>query len=192
MTVFPLIRLVRLKAATASSRTATLPMFVRSRPSRTRCTTSLNWARSASTTKRTASGVEMSPGEMQIDRRLLQVAMPEQHLSGAQVGTGFEQMRGKAVAQRVGMNVPVFKPSALCGVPTGSPQDLGGDRITCGMPSVAGKQPVRWLVPEPAPIDTQRIEQLRAEHDIAVLATFAAPDMDDHPLAVDIADLQVC
>src|SRR5437660_3401761 len=99
MTVFPLIRLVRLKAATASSRTATLPMFVRSRPSRTRCTTSLNWARSASTTKRTASGVEMSPGEMQIDRRLLQVAMPEQHLNGAQVGTGFEQMRGKAVAQ---------------------------------------------------------------------------------------------
>ena len=133
----------------------------------------------------------MSPGEMQIDRRLLQVAMPEQHLNGAQVGTGFEQMRGKAVAQGVGMNVLVFKPSALCGVLTGSPEDLGGDRITCGMPSVAGKQPVRWLVPEPAPIDAQRIEQLRAEHDIAVLATFAAPDMDDHPLAVDIADLQV-
>ena len=84
----------------------------------------------------------MSPGEMQIDRRLLQVAMSEQHLNGAQVGTGFEQMRGKAVAQRVRMNVLVFKPSALCGVLTGSPQDLGGDRITCGMPSVAGKQPV--------------------------------------------------
>jgi hypothetical protein len=61
----------------------------------------------------------MSPGEMQIDRRLLQVAMPEQHLNGAQVGTGFVQMRGKAVAQRVGMNVLVFKPSALCGVLTG-------------------------------------------------------------------------
>ena len=59
------------------------------------------------------------------------------------------------------------------------------------MPSVARKQPVRWLVPEPAPIDAQRVEQLRAEHDIAVLTTFAAADMDDHPLAVDIADLQV-
>jgi hypothetical protein len=47
-------------------------------------------------------------------------------------------------------------------------------------------------VPKPAPIDAQRIEQLRAEHDITVLATFSAPDMDDHPLAVDIADLQVC
>ena len=84
----------------------------------------------------------------------------------------------------------VCETGTLGGVLTGSPQDLGGDRITCGMPSVAGKQPVRWLVPEPAPIDAQRVEQLRAEHDIAVLATFAAPDMDDHPLAVDITDLQ--
>ena len=38
------------------------------------------------------------PGEMQIDRRLLQIAMPEQHLNGAQVGTGFQQMRSEAVA----------------------------------------------------------------------------------------------
>ena len=45
MIVFPLIRLVGLKAATASSRVETLPMFVRSRPSRTRRTISLSWAR---------------------------------------------------------------------------------------------------------------------------------------------------
>src|SRR5262249_33554792 len=38
MIVFPLRRSVRLKAATASSRVAMLPMFVRSRPSRTRWT----------------------------------------------------------------------------------------------------------------------------------------------------------
>jgi hypothetical protein len=49
--VFPLIRPVRLKAATASSRAATLPMFVRRRPFRTRWTSSLNWARSGTTTK---------------------------------------------------------------------------------------------------------------------------------------------
>jgi hypothetical protein len=36
MIVFPLMRSVRLDAATASSRVVTLPMFVRSRPSRTR------------------------------------------------------------------------------------------------------------------------------------------------------------
>jgi hypothetical protein len=57
------------------------------------------------------------------------------------------------------------------------------------MPSVAGKQPVHRFAPKPAPVDAQRIEQLRAEHDIAILASLASPDMDDHPLAVDIADL---
>jgi hypothetical protein len=40
----------------------------------------------------------MAPGEVQIDRGFLQVAMSQQHLNGSQVGTGFEQMRGKAVA----------------------------------------------------------------------------------------------
>src|SRR5580692_10986666 len=72
----------------------------------------------------------------------------------------------------MGMDMLVCETGTLGGVLTGSPQDLGGDRITCGMPSVAGKQPVRWLVPEPAPLDAQRIEQLGAEHDVAVLATF--------------------
>jgi hypothetical protein len=40
MIVCPLIRSVRLKAATASSRVALLPMFVHTRPSRTRRTIS--------------------------------------------------------------------------------------------------------------------------------------------------------
>ena len=44
MIVFPLRRSVGFKAATASSRVETLPMFVRSRPSRTRWTISLSWA----------------------------------------------------------------------------------------------------------------------------------------------------
>jgi hypothetical protein len=39
----------------------------------------------------------MTLGEVQIDRGFLQVAMSQQHLNGSQVGTGFEQMRGKAV-----------------------------------------------------------------------------------------------
>src|SRR6266851_7852753 len=53
MIVFPLRRSAGLRAATASSRVATLPMFVRSRPSRTRCTTSPSWARSDSNTRST-------------------------------------------------------------------------------------------------------------------------------------------
>src|SRR6201984_1450722 len=54
MIVCPLRRSVGFKAATASSRVETLPMFVCSRPSRTRWTISPSWARSDSTTKSTA------------------------------------------------------------------------------------------------------------------------------------------
>src|SRR4051812_10175586 len=54
MTVFPARRSVAFKAATASSSVETLPMFVRSCPSRTRWTISLSCARSDSTTKSTA------------------------------------------------------------------------------------------------------------------------------------------
>lgn len=53
MTVFPLRRVVGLRAPMASSKLATSPMLVRSRPSRTRCTISPSSARSASTTKST-------------------------------------------------------------------------------------------------------------------------------------------
>ena len=80
--------------------------------------------------QRTAGGAEMPPGEMQIDRRFLQVAMPQQHLDGAQVGTGFEQMSGKAVAQSVGMDALVLKAGAFGGLLTGGPEDLGGDRMS--------------------------------------------------------------
>src|ERR1700750_751383 len=54
MIVLPLIRSVGFKAAMASSRVATLPMFVRSRPFRTRWTISVSWARSDTTTQATA------------------------------------------------------------------------------------------------------------------------------------------
>ena len=95
----------------------------------------------------------MPPGEMQVDRRLLEVTMTEQHLDGAQVGTGFEQMRGKAVAQSMGMDVLVLKPGVFGSLLTGVPENLGGDRMTRRMPSVAGEQPIGGLAFQPAPVD---------------------------------------
>ena len=58
---------------------------------------------------------------MQIDRRLFQVAVPEQHLNGAQVGAGFQQMSGKAMAQGVWMDVLVLKTCAFGRVQAGPP-----------------------------------------------------------------------
>jgi hypothetical protein len=120
--------------------------------------------------QRTAGSAEMPPGQMQIDCRLFKVAMSQQHLNGAQVGAGFEQVRSKAVAQSVGMNVLVFKAGAFGGLLASVPENLGRDRMTRCMPSIAGEQPVGGLALQPAPVDAKGIEQFGAEHDIAVLA----------------------
>jgi len=43
-------------------------------------------------------------GQVQIAGRHLQILMAEQKLNGAQVGTGFEQMRGPCVSNQVRRN----------------------------------------------------------------------------------------
>ncbi len=128
---------------------------------------------------------------MQVDRGFLKIAMTQQHLDGSKIGASFEHMSGKAVPQGMGMNVFVLEAGALGGLLAGAPENLGGDRVTRRMPPVSGKQPVGGLAPKPAPVGAQRFKQLRAEHDIPILATLAATDMNDHALAVDIADFQV-
>src|SRR5258705_13961059 len=101
-------------------------------------------------------------------------------------------MRGKAMTQGVRMDALSLKTPAFGCLLTGSPEHFGADRMTRRMPSVAGKQPVGWLVSESAPVHAQRVQQSRAQHHIAVLASLAAADVNDHPLTVDVADLQMC
>ena len=43
---------------------------------------------------------------------------------------------------------------------------------------------------EPSPVDTQVLEQGRAQGQVAVLVSLAIDDMDDHALAVDVGDLE--
>jgi len=89
------------------------------------------------------------------------------------------------------MDPLVLKTGVFGGLLTGVPENLGGDRMARRMRSVTGKQPIGGLAFQPAPVDAQSIEQLRAEHDIAVLTALAAPNMNDHAPTVDIAGLQV-
>ena len=116
--------------------------------------------------------------------------MAEQDLNGAQVGACFKKMCGEAMTQSVRVDAPMLKARTFSSYLAGSPEDLGGDGITCRVPAVAGEQPLLRLAPETSPIDAKFLQQLRAEHDIAVLAALALLDMDNHPLAVDVTDLQ--
>ena len=59
-------------------------------------------------------------GEMQVDGGLFQIAMTQQGLNNAQIGTRFEQMGGEAMAQRVGMEAFV-EACPLRGFPTSMP-----------------------------------------------------------------------
>jgi hypothetical protein len=55
-------------------------------------------------------------GQVQIDGGLFEIAMSEQDLDGAKVGSGFEQMRSKAVPQVCGWICLCSRParSAAC------------------------------------------------------------------------------
>src|ERR1035441_2667058 len=52
---------------------------------------------------------EMAVREVQVDRGRFEIAMAPKYLDGAQVGSAFEHVCGKAMTQRVGMDVPVLK-----------------------------------------------------------------------------------
>ena len=89
--------------------------------------------------ERTGGGAEMPLGQMQIDGSDFEVAVAKQYLDGAQVSAGFEKVCGEAMPQGVRMDVPMLKAGALGSHLTGSPKDLGGDGITCGVPTLPGK-----------------------------------------------------
>jgi hypothetical protein len=117
--------------------------------------------------------------------------MAQQHLNGAQVGAGFEQVSREAVAQRVG--VKLFADSrAVGGFAAGVPDDFGADGIPGGgMPAAAREEPFGRFPAQSAKVLPEFFEQMRAEHYVAVFAPLAAAHVDHHALAVDIADLQI-
>src|SRR5713226_3253303 len=126
---------------------------------------------------------------MQIDGGLFEITMPQQHLDGAQIRARFEQMRGKAVAQRVRMHA-VREAGPPRSSFTGMVDHLGSDGAIAGMTMLARKQPYAGFSPQPVPVSPEFVEQLWAEQHIAVFAAFAALDVNHHALTVDVAHFQ--
>src|SRR5471032_3078431 len=99
-------------------------------------------------------------------------------------------MGGEAVSQGMRVDVLVRQPGTTGSLMTGMPDAVGGDGMLAGVPAPARKQPDGRLATKTAPVQAQSVQQLGAEHDIAILASLTAADMNHHSLAVDIADLQ--
>jgi hypothetical protein len=58
-----------------------------------------------------------------------------------------------------------------------------------GLPPSVPEEPVFRL--PPAPVDAKQLQQLGREHDLAWIFPLAFPDVDYHPLAIDIRHLQL-
>jgi len=127
---------------------------------------------------------------MEIDGGLFEIAMSEQDLDSAEVSACFQKVRCKTVPQRMWMDVLILEPGLDRSLLAGGPEHLRGDRAACGVPPVARKQPVLGLPPQSSPPGAQFFEQRGTQHDIAILASLTAADVNDHPFTVDVGDLQ--
>src|SRR5215467_6797596 len=127
---------------------------------------------------------------MQVDGGLFQIAMPQQGLNDAEIGTCFEQMSGEAMAQRVGMQA-FADACPLGGFATSMPNRFGVDRLISAVILPAGKEPDARFFSQPLPVLAQFVEQLGAEHHVAILASLAAAYVNHHALAVDVCNFQV-
>jgi len=98
-------------------------------------------------------------------------------------------MRGEAVAQRVRVH-DLMESSPSSSSFTGMVDRLGSDGPITGVSMPARKQPYAGLSSQSVPVLPEFVEQLCAEQYISISAAFAALDVNDHALAVDIADFQ--
>ncbi len=85
--------------------------------------------------------------------------------------------------------MPVLESCPASRTPAHVPDRLVGDRLLDSAMAAAAREQID-SGPLGAPVRAQRIEQPGTEHDVTVLAPLAAVDMDDHALAIDIADLE--
>src|SRR5215469_2960322 len=99
-------------------------------------------------------------------------------------------MRGKAVPQR--MNADTLGDAGTPRCQTNDPMQLARTRM---LPAVAGKQPGLTgthpsLLACGTPPFTQYLEQDGRENDVPILLALALLDADDHPIAIDIGELE--
>src|ERR1700677_1280898 len=106
-----------------------------------------------------------------------------------QVGAGFKQMRGEAVPEQVGIH-PLLNPGTAGGILAGGGGGCGFRWAGTRGPAVTGKKPGGGFFPQAPPVCAEFVEQNGTEHYVAVLATLAALDVNHHPSAINVADLQ--
>src|ERR1700689_2457128 len=98
-------------------------------------------------------------------------------------------MCGEAMAQRVGMGL-FLKARSQGSFVAGMPDGFRIDRLLTGRVAVTWKKPSSGLGVQGLPMGTHILAQFWAEHDVTISTPFAALDVNHHPFAIDVADLQ--
>src|SRR5260370_350301 len=75
----------------------------------------------------TGDRLQMTPGQMQIHRRIGELGMPEQKLNGAEIGTGLQHVRGETMSKCVRRDALGDAGTLRCRCDSG-PGDLIRDR----------------------------------------------------------------
>ena len=107
--------------------------------------------------------------------------MPQKILNDADIDALLQQMRGKAMAKRVHSH-GLSKAGCIGRLPTSALNSAAGHwRLVILTREEAGDG---WL--GALEVIAQDYQQLRGQHDVAILAAFGLTNMDHHALAVDI------
>jgi hypothetical protein len=127
--------------------------------------------------------MKMTLRQMQVDGRIPDVGVPEQHLNRTKIRAGIQHVSRKRVAQRMRPDLLLYT-GPLSGYPAGVPDRLRSDGKVSATLVPARKQVGLRL--QPAPILAQRFQRSLAERHIAVLVPLASMDVDHHALSVDV------
>src|SRR5260370_37788644 len=133
--------------------------------------------------------IDMPPGEVQIDGRVIQRSMAEQHLDGAQVRPCFKQVSRVAVPQAMRGDV-LFDPGSSRGVLAREPDHLVANRHI-GSPAIDDTRKQESLRLHPSPVAAPLFKKRWAERYIAVAPSLALTYVDHHQRAVDVRGLQL-
>ena len=90
--------------------------------------------------ERAGGCAEVPLGQMQVDGSYFEVAMPEQNLDSAQVGSGLKKVCGEAMPQGVGMGM------CLCARPARSAAYEGPDDVHVVGRNASKTKPAKFVV----------------------------------------------
>src|SRR6516164_8468986 len=133
---------------------------------------------------------DRADGDAGVERRRIELFVPEQHLDDADIGLLFQEMGGKAMPQCV--DADTF---GNAGTPRCQANDAVELARTRMLPAVARKQPglsgrhPSLLARDPPPV-AQQLKKIGRENDIPILLALALFDPDDHAVTIDIGELE--